>query len=166
MQLRVIHLEDNATDAELIRSAILADGFVGDIRCVDSESAFVQAITTTTFDLILADFTLPGFDGMSALALAWKHCPATPFIFVSGTIGEDRAIECLKAGATDYVLKHRLAGLGPSIRRALREAENRNETQRAHEALRKQARLIDLANDSIVVRDLRDRITYWNRGAD
>ncbi len=87
--------------------------------------------------MILADYTLPSFDGLSALNLAKSSCPDVPFIFVSGTLGEEVAIEALKVGATDYVLKTRLSRLLPSVHRALREAEERAERKRAEEALRR-----------------------------
>src|SRR6202040_3980304 len=86
--------------------------------------------------LILADFTLPSFDGISALKLAMQACPDVPFIFVSGTLGEEVAVEALKIGATDYVLKTSLSRLAPSVVRALREATQKAERKRAEEALR------------------------------
>ncbi len=81
------------------------------------------------FDLIFADYTLPSFDGLSALKIARQHSPRVPFIFVSGTLGEEVAIEALKVGATDYVFKTRLSRIVPSVRRALREAEERIELE-------------------------------------
>src|SRR6185503_9328685 len=87
-------------------------------------------------ELILSDFSLPTLDGYSALAIAREKCPDAPFIFVTGTLGEEVAIETLKKGATDYVLKHRLSRLLPSVHRALREAKERTERQRAEEQLR------------------------------
>jgi DNA-binding NtrC family response regulator len=84
-------------------------------------------------DLILADYTLPSFDGLSALRIAQQHSPEVPFIFVSGTLGEDVAIEALKTGATDYVLKTRLARLGPAVTRALSEAREKGRTRSARD---------------------------------
>src|SRR6202007_1169812 len=106
------------------------------------------------------------FDGLSALKLAHDARPNLPFIFVSGTLGEDVAIDALKIGATDYVLKTRLSRLVPSVQRALREARERAERQRAEETLREQADLLNLTHDAIFVRDLDGVITYWNRGAE
>lgn len=164
--LRVLHLEDNHLDAELVQAAIESEGYRCDVSRVDDRASFVDALNRGPYDLILADYTLPAFDGVSALSIVQQEIPDTPFIFVSGTIGEDLAIDCLKGGATDYILKHRLGRLGPSIRRALVEAEERRERREAEEAIRNQAQLLDLANDSIIVRDLEDRITYWNQGAE
>ncbi len=101
---------------------------------MDTEPAFVDSLDGS-IDLILADYTLPSFDGLSALRLAIDACPDVPFIFVSGTLGEEVAIEALKIGATDYVLKTRLSRLTPSVRRALREADERSARKRAQEAL-------------------------------
>jgi PAS domain-containing protein len=103
---------------------------------VDRRADFIKQLETRKFDLIFSDFTMPGFDGWEALVLARKKAPQTPFLFVSGTIGEDTAIEALKNGATDYVLKHRLMRLIPAVDRALREAEQRLERERAEEAMR------------------------------
>src|SRR4029434_9728905 len=97
---------------------------------------FVAAIKREKFNLILADYTLPSFDGLSALKLAQEHAADVPFIFVSGTLGEDVAIEALKRGATDYVLKTRLARLGPAVKRELREAREKVGRRCAEEALR------------------------------
>ena len=97
---------------------------------------FVAALEANWPDLILSDFNLPGFDGLEALALAQATCPDTPFIFVSGAMGEEVAIEALKRGATDYVLKDRISRLGPAVQRALRETEERRERRQAVAALR------------------------------
>jgi PAS domain S-box-containing protein len=104
---------------------------------VEAEHDFVAALKQGDFDIILADYTLPSFDGLSALKIARERSPQVPFLFVSGTLGEDVAIEALKAGATDYVLKSRLSRLGPSLKRALREAERQIELDRAEVAARR-----------------------------
>src|SRR5262249_51194668 len=103
----------------------------------DTQPDFLACLRQGGFDLILADYTLPLFDGISALKLAQQVCPEIPFIFVSGTLGEEPAIEALKLGATDYVFKTRLSRIAPSVRRALREAEERSERKRAEEALQR-----------------------------
>jgi PAS domain S-box-containing protein len=134
--LRVLHLEDDIRDAELVRATLESEGLPTDLTRVEAEQEFVSALKDGSFDLILADYTLPSFDGLSALRLAQEHAPDVPFLFVSGTLGEDVAIEALKRGATDYVLKTRLARLGPSLTRALREAREKAERKRAEQALR------------------------------
>jgi DNA-binding NtrC family response regulator len=103
---------------------------------VESRAAFVAVLKEGLIDLILADYSLPGFDGVAALELARKLAPEIPFIFVSGTLGEELAIDTMHRGATDYVLKQRLGRLVPSIQRALRERHDRMERKRAEDALR------------------------------
>src|SRR5262249_28103633 len=113
------------------------EGMLSQVTRVETEDAFRGAVADGGFDLILADYTLPSFDGMSALKIAREMGPAhVPFLFVSGTLGEEVAIEALKFGATDYVFKTRLSRLAPSVPRALREASERLELRRAGEALR------------------------------
>ena len=124
-QLTILLLEDNPDDAELILVSLQAGGIEFATVRAETRSEFVAAIETTSFDLILSDYALPSFDGLSALKIARQKLPDTPFIFVSGTMGEELAIESLKSGATDYVLKHRLARLGPAVVRAMAEAEER-----------------------------------------
>jgi len=136
-RLRILHLEDNPYDATLIQQSLKADGIFSEVLRVDSRADFVKALEKGRFDLILSDYTIPSFDGLSALGLAIQARSDLPFIFVSGTLGEDVAIESLKQGATDYVLKDRLGRLGSSVRRALHEVEERNERRRAEEEIRK-----------------------------
>src|ERR1700737_3998331 len=134
--LRILSVEDDPKDAELIQVLLATEGIVCEITRVDTEAALLASVEQGGIDLILADYSLPSFDGISALKFAMKTCPDVPFIFVSGTLGEDVAIEALKIGATDYVLKTRLSRLVPSVLRALREATQRAERKRAEEALR------------------------------
>jgi PAS domain S-box-containing protein len=135
-RLRVLYLEDEPRDAELVLETLAADGIESDIIRVETETDFVSALKQGGFDLILADYTLPSFDGLSALEIVRRNWPELPLIFVSGTLGEELAIEALKKGATDYVLKTRLSRIVPSVQRALREAGERADLTRAQEALR------------------------------
>jgi PAS domain S-box-containing protein len=134
--LRILHLEDDPADAELIAATLAADGLVCHCTRVSSRAQFVEAIDAA-WDLILGDFAMPGFDGVTAQQIARERRPDVPFVFVSGTIGEEVAIERLKAGATDYVLKQRLARLPSAIRRALQEADERRERRRAESEVRR-----------------------------
>jgi PAS domain S-box-containing protein len=134
--LRVLHLEDDIRDTELVQATLEGEGIQGELTRVETEHDFIAALKLRSLDLIVADYTLPSFDGLSALKIAQRHAPAVPFIFVSGTLGEDVAIEALKTGATDYVLKTRLARLGPAVTRALREAQEKAERARAETSLR------------------------------
>jgi DNA-binding response OmpR family regulator len=134
--LRILSVEDDPKDTELIQDLLETEGIVCEITRVDTEAALLASVEQGGIDLILADYSLPSFDGISALKFAMKACPDVPFIFVSGTLGEEVAIEALKIGATDYVLKTSLSRLVPSVLRALRENTQRAERKRAEEALR------------------------------
>ena len=141
--LRILHLEDNPGDAELIQATLESEGVVCDVTRVETQADFMAALAQR-FDVILADYTLPAFDGLSALKSAMQACPDVPFIFVSGTLGEEVAIETLKIGATDYLLKERLSRLVPSLHRALREANERGERRRAEGLLAGEKRLLEM----------------------
>jgi PAS domain S-box-containing protein len=134
--LRILILEDMPSDAELMVYELRQAGIAHTSRRVADREPFVAALKENCPDLILSDFHLPNFDGLEALALAQATCPDTPFIFVSGAMGEEVAIDALKRGATDYVLKDRLSRLGPAVERALREAEERRERRQAEAALK------------------------------
>ena len=135
--LHILMLEDVATDADLIQRELDREGFAFEARRVTTRDAFTQALGAFDPDLILADYSLPSFDGLAALEVAQAERPHVPVVFVSGAIGEERAIETLKQGATDYVLKDQLSRLGPAVRRALREAEERRARREAEAALRR-----------------------------
>jgi PAS domain S-box-containing protein len=133
--LRILHLEDDPLDAGLVEATLESEGIACVVTRADTRAAFLACLEQGQFDLILADYTLPAFDGISALSLAQERRPDLPFIFVSGTLAEDTAIEALKLGATDYVLKTRLSRIAPSVRRALRETQQRSRRQQAETAL-------------------------------
>jgi PAS domain S-box-containing protein len=133
--LRILYLEDEPKDVELVRASLETDGIVCDVARADTQAGFLTLLQQGGFDVILADYSLPLFDGISALRIAQETHPDLPFIFVSGTMGEDLAIEALKMGATDYVFKTRLSRIAPSVRRALREADERSQRKQAEEAL-------------------------------
>jgi diguanylate cyclase (GGDEF)-like protein/PAS domain S-box-containing protein len=128
--IRVLFTEDVASDAELELRELKRAGLRVAHRVVDTEESFQQALREFAPDIILSDFSMPGFDGMAALAIAREVTPDTPFIFVSGTIGEEYAIRALKSGATDYVLKTNLVRLPAAVERAIAEAKERRELRR------------------------------------
>ena len=134
--VRILVLEDSGLDATVIQATLRAGGIIFEWVKVQTSSEFIAALERQKFDLILSDYSLPGFDGISALKIAQNMCPEVPFIFVSGTLGEELAIETLKSGATDYVLKHRLERLVPSVQRALQEVKERRSRAAAEEALK------------------------------
>jgi PAS domain S-box-containing protein len=160
-QSLILILEDNASDAELERRELRKSGLEASVRVAADRTAYLEALDEFVPDLILADYSLPGFDGLTALALARQRLPDVPVVIVSGVIGEETAVDALKAGATDYVLKDRLFRLGPVARRALLEAEQRAETRRAEDALRDSEALLraltDNSPDAIFVKDLQSR---------
>lgn len=133
--LRLLLVEDSATDAELIERTLTRAGLGCRTRRVCQEPDLILALDAFRPDLILADYHLPGFDGLRALALCRAHTPATPFIFVTGVMGEEQAVESIKQGATDYILKDRLARLPAAVGRALEERRLLARHAAAQEAL-------------------------------
>lgn len=134
-KLRILSLEDDQDDFELIRARLLSEGIECDLMRVETKDDFISALNRGGFGLILSDYLLPSFDGSAALKIAKATCPEVPFIFVSGAIGEESAIESLKQGATDYVLKDRLSRLAPAINRAIIEAEEHTKRRQAEEEI-------------------------------
>lgn len=126
-QTKILMLEDQLVDEELISRELRKAGIQFISKRVETEEGFIREINEFNPDIILSDYKLPSFDGISALSIASETCPETPFIIVSGTISEDRLIEIMKSGATDYVNKDRLQKLVPSLKRALKDAQNRLE---------------------------------------
>ena len=157
--LRLLLLEDNPLDADLILTTLERAGIHHDSVRVDNREDFVNAIKNHGFDLILADFSLPSFDGLSALEIARSRHKDLPFIFVSGAIGEEVAIESLRKGATDYVLKQRLSRLAPAVGRALEEAGQQTLRREAESLFRA---LFDQVTVGVAIADLDGRITRAN----
>ena len=140
-KLRILHIEDSPEDSELIHRLLIENGLPCDVSRVETRAEIFDALEKKNFDVILSDCKLPDFDGMRALEIAHALTPETPFVFVSGTIGEETAIESLRSGATDYVLKDRLSRLVPAVKRALAEAEERAMCRQLQRRLREAGRL-------------------------
>ena len=140
-QVRILYLEDNPTDAELVRARLTDEGMDCEIVCVQTGTDFVSAVDQGGWALIISDFTLPAYNGMSALALARTRCPDTPVIFFSGTVGEEAAIDALKKGAIDYVLKQRPARLVAAVKRALQEAQEKAQRKQLEDQLRQSQKM-------------------------
>ncbi|MBI4661129.1 MAG: PAS domain S-box protein [Verrucomicrobia bacterium] len=169
--LRVLIIEDVLADVVLINSELRRGGLSFRSKRVESKEAFLEEIQQETPDVILADHGLPTFDSFTALTIAQKECPSVPFIFVTGALGEEMAIETMKSGATDYVLKNHLQNLVPAIKRALRQAEERTklrETERALRASEEHFRMLveGVRDYAIFMLDTQGRITCWNAGAE
>src|SRR5690349_17044302 len=155
--LRILLLEDVPMDAELVEYELGRTQICFAIRWVSTREAFLQELDEFQPHIILADYTLPRFDGMTALQLARTLVPSTPFLIVTGSVNEETAVGCMKAGATDYLLKGNLSRIGPAIEGALARERARAEQMRAELALREsEARyrdLFDNASDLICVTD-------------
>ena len=134
--IAILLLEDDPNDAGLVEERLQANHLTPRITRVQDRTEFLRALKDEEFDVILSDHTLPSFDGLSALNLALSVRPDIPFIFVSGTLGEEAAIEAIKVGATDYVLKTRLSRLAPAVQRAISQARDRAARKRAEAELR------------------------------
>src|SRR5258707_4811681 len=158
-------IEDEARDAMLVEHTLKAGDFRFSFKRVETEVTFQQELRSFKPSLILSDHGLPSFDGFAALAIAQQKAPEIPFIFVTGSLGEEMTIKALKSGATDFVLKHRLGTLPPAVHRALRQADFRMQRKQAVEALQsseeRYRRLVDLSPDALFVQS-EDKIVFIN----
>ena len=154
-ELNILSLEDSLKDFEIIRERLLDEGFKMNLLRVEKENDFVRSLQNGKWDVILADFRLPGFDAFAALRFSREICPDVPFVCVSGSIGEETAIELIKSGAEDYVLKDRLARLPFAINRALDGAKDKKARRLAEEALEERVNELQRFHDLTVGRELR-----------
>ncbi|HLX12134.1 MAG TPA: PAS domain S-box protein, partial [Bacteroidota bacterium] len=163
--LRILMLEDNPNDAELIIRELNRNGLGKVVAKVVREKAeFTRDLDEFKPDIVLADYNLPGFDGVAAIKIVADKIPTTPVIIISGTIGEDFAIETLKKGAADYILKDRMSRLGTAVHRALRDAEQQREQMRSKELIRRHElrflTMIENSSDGILLIDKTAEIMY------
>jgi CheY-like chemotaxis protein len=169
--LHVLMIEDDENDAFFTARELRRAGYELDTVRVDSEEALREALERRSWDLILCDFTLPGFGGADALRISKALLPEVPFIFVSGTIGEEAVAEAMRSGAQDYVMKDRLKRLAPAVARELREAAARAEARQADRWMResehKYRQLFDALHEAVFVIDQRTgRVLDTNRQAE
>lgn len=166
--LRILLVEDDPRDAELIVLALRRDGFEPDWRRVDNKADYLDGLHPG-LDAVMSDYSLPGFGGIEALELLKETGLEIPFLLVSGTIGEEMAVEAMRLGASDYLLKDRLARLGPAVRRALEQSHRRTQHKQALDALQRTSRMLQTIFDSAPVAilglDLQGKIVRWNAGA-
>jgi PAS domain S-box-containing protein len=164
--MTILHLEDNSTDAESARK-ILVEEFPGCIiNRVETQESFLASLSSAAApDLILSGFSVRGFGGLTALALARGRAPGIPFVFLSGSIGEETAIAAVRAGAYDYVLKDSIVRLAVVVRRALEDFGRRRLREQDERRLLELAGIIERCTEAIVVTDMAGRITLWNAGA-
>ena len=160
--LRVLMVEDSGDDAELILRELRRGGFEPLCERVESEATFVEALEGRAWDVIIADFSMPGFSGTDALTIVRARGYDTPFIFVSGTIGEDVAVRAMRGGAQDYLVKGNIRRLVPAIERELREIDERRARTRAEEGLRKLSRAVEHSANLVVITDANGVIEYVN----
>lgn len=153
--LKVLFLEDSLQDFEIVSEHLINSGFNLNINLVKNGEDFESALNNHKFDIILADFKLPGFDAFGALKLHAEKCPDIPFICVSGSIGEEQAVELLKQGATDYVLKDRLGRLSFAVVRALNEVKRQKNLKTAEETLVRKAKELQTFYELTVGRELK-----------
>ncbi len=149
--LRILLVEDNVTDAEIAVRELKRDRLDFEWRRVETQTDLVRACGDFAPSIVLSDFALPQFDGLSALKVVRRVCPHLPFIFVSGTIGEETAIESLRNGANDYILKTNLSRLPTAVRRALNDARERADRLKTEEALRLRDRAVEASVNPIVI---------------
>ena len=159
--VKVLFVEDSADDVELALRVLKREMQVL-WRRVESEDAMKAALAEFSPDVILSDFSMPNFDGLAALRVAKEGAPGLPFIFVSGTIGEERAIEAIRLGATDYVLKDNQRRLAISVKRALKEGLEREQARKADEERNRLVEVLEATTDYVAMTDPKGRIMYLN----
>ena len=165
--LIILHLEDDPRDALLVQETLRENDVEAEIECVSTREGFVSALERGDADIILSDYSLPQFDGLAALEIARGLAPDTPFILISGTIGEDAAVESLRSGATDYLLKTRLHRLAPAVRRAVEEHEERRGRRAVERALERERKflraLLESLESGVLACDGHGTLTVHNR---
>ena len=161
-ELHVLIVEDSELDAKLLAREITKKGYAIRWQRVDSASAMRDALAALPWDVILCDYSLPGFGGIEALHICQGLDLDIPFILVSGTMGEDLAVEAMRAGAHDYLMKDNLARLLPAIDRELRDTQVRRQRREGQAHLRRLATAIDQADEVIVITDADGTIEYAN----
>ena len=162
MPVNLLFIEDSRDDVQLALLALERDGLRPSWKRVATETELREALKSSTPDAILSDFSMPEFDGLAALEISRQFAPRVPFIFVSGTIGEERAIEAIRRGATDYVLKDNLRRLGTALRRALAEARDRDRVRAAEEERARLVEILEATSDYVAMSDPQGRRIYLN----
>ena len=164
--LQVLIIDDNEDDAILIARALEKDGFKLTYKRVDSAETLDAALDEGTWDIVLSDYSMPAFDAVKALELCQSKAFEAPFIIVSGRIGEEIAVDLMKAGASDYVMKDDMPRLAPAINRELRAARDRKIRRQAQLAMAHLASIVETCDDAIISQTLGGTVLSWNSGAE
>ena len=164
--LRILILEDSVSDAELMEDELKQAGLNFVSKRVATKADFVKQMDEFMPDIILADYSLPGFSGKSALNIVVNQYPDIPFIFVSGALGEELAVELLRKGATDYVLKNNLLRLAPSVNRALKELAECNERRKAEEDLKQSEKELQIKSQTLEEANIALKVLLKHREED
>jgi PAS domain S-box-containing protein len=168
--LKVLMLEDSETDAELIERSLKSAGLAFTAKRVETEPQFAAAIEQFAPDIVLADFKLPSYDGLSAVKYVHSHYPDLPVIVVTGALGDETAVELIKAGASDYVLKDRMARLATAVQRAVsvagQAARLRKQEAAVHTAEKNLFAIATYSQDAIIMMNEMMVVTFWNKSAE
>jgi len=165
-ELRLLMVEDSAKDAELLAHQVGENGYQVHTLRVDSLDILKHALTSARWDLVMCDYSLPGFTAREALAAVRAEGPDLPFIVVSGSVGEEVAVGLIQAGAFDFVLKGNPARLAAAVDRAMRDAGDRADRRRAEEMVSYLAAIVDSTDDAVIGNDLNGLVLSWNGGAE
>src|SRR5436190_18464616 len=164
--LRLLLVEDVPADAELITYELRRANISFDARCVASKRGFLNELGCRSCDAIISDFSMPQFNALDALQLLRQQRVDIPFILVTGSQSEEVAVECIKEGADDYILKSSLKRLPTALLSAIQKKKAERDREEAQERLLDQAALLNKAQDAIMVLDLNSTITFWNKSAE
>ncbi len=164
--LRILLIEDNPADAELIQYELQRGGVEHEAQCVATKASFLAALRKGSPDAIISDYSMPQFNAIDALHILKAHRVDVPFILVTGTQSEEVAVECLKEGADDYILKSSLKRLPTALLASVQRKRSEAQRTEAEARIREQAALLNKARDAILVIDLKGMISFWNDGAE
>src|SRR5690606_12467790 len=161
--VRILFIEDSEVDVELAVLELERDGFEVTWDRVEVEEDLRRLLASSSPQIVLSDYAMPVFDGLTALRVVREIRPEMPFIFMSGTIGEERAIESIRSGATDYVLKGNIRRLATAVRRALAETAEREQARAAEQARARLAAILEATSDFVTICDAEGRLIYSNQ---